>query len=220
MVSEVGYLHEHPDIETVIKRKGINPMNEDELIQTMNMAVTNQRPATWDSRYDHLAGSHLLSGMEFISLRGHQDAGARGFDSDNPILSDPRAALFAASFSRTATSKETTKYGANPPLPETETIKRRLRDDNDTNPSSAIDALRTAVSRKISSLVLLAEGVLLGPDQPLSGFGLDSMLAAELRTFVFRAWNVDVPFVVLLKKNMTVNGLVGLIAEELGGGGG
>ncbi|KAF4624248.1 hypothetical protein G7Y89_g13924 [Cudoniella acicularis] len=31
MISEVGYLHEHPEIEALLLRKGVHPLNEDEL---------------------------------------------------------------------------------------------------------------------------------------------------------------------------------------------
>ncbi|GKZ79415.1 hypothetical protein AnigIFM56816_003603 [Aspergillus niger] len=89
MISEVGYMHEHPDIEALMKRGGVHPINEDELIQIMNMALVNQRPCTWDSRYDHLAGSHILTGVEFTGLQEQRE---RGFEGDNHVLADPRAA--------------------------------------------------------------------------------------------------------------------------------
>ena len=47
MISEVGFLHEHPDIEKLMERKGIHAINEDELLQTMDLALTNQHPSTW-----------------------------------------------------------------------------------------------------------------------------------------------------------------------------
>ncbi|KAJ5100496.1 Acyl transferase/acyl hydrolase/lysophospholipase [Penicillium angulare] len=206
MISEVGYLHEHPDIEALMKRKGVHPINEGELIQIMNMALSNQKPQTWDSRYDHMAGSHLLTGIEFIGLQDQRD---RGFEGDNHIFSDPRAALFTASFARRAAGKnETNSSATNVP----QDIVRALRDGQDLG--GILDALRAVVSNKISHLILLAEGTL-DPDQPLGEFGLDSMLAAEFRTFIFRTFEVDVPFVVLLKRSTTVNLLTSLIFQGL-----
>ncbi|KAK1145272.1 Type I Iterative Polyketide synthase (PKS) [Aspergillus melleus] len=211
MISEVGYLHEHPDIEALMKRKGIHPINEDELIQIMNMAIVNQRPPTWAPRYDHLAGSHLLTGVEFIGLQDQRD---RGFEGDNHVFADPRAGLFTASFARRSAGEPSNNNNNNGSgstshqLPAE--IIRGLRD----NRASMLDALRGIVSKKISNLILLPEGSL-GADTPLGEFGLDSMLAAEFRTFVFRALDVDVPFVVLLKRNTTVNMLVDIIATGL-----
>ncbi|KAK1141173.1 hypothetical protein N8T08_009340 [Aspergillus melleus] len=158
------------------------------------------------------AGGVGLAAIQYAKHLGAKVFATVGNDSKRSFLVesydlDP-SHIFCSRDSSFLSSKETTTYGANPPLPETETIKRGLCDDNDTNRSSALDALRTAVCRKISNLILLAEGVLLGPDQPLREFWLGSMLA----------WNVDIPSVVFLNKYLTVNGLVGSIAEELGGG--
>ncbi|KAJ5182352.1 Acyl transferase/acyl hydrolase/lysophospholipase [Penicillium cf. viridicatum] len=206
MISEVGYLHEHPEIEALMKRKGIHPINEDELIQIMNMALVNQRPCTWDSRYDHLAGSHLLTGVEFIGLQEQRE---RGFEGDNHVFADPRAALFTASFVRRAAGESET-HSAAAHLPRE--IARALRDHQDT--ASILDELRAVVSKKLSNLILLPDSEL-EADRPLGEFGLDSMLAAEFRTFIFRTFEVDVPFVVLLKRSTTVNLLTGLIAQGL-----
>ena len=41
------------------------------------------------------------------------------------------------------------------------------------------------------------------------------MLAAEFRTFVFHALEVDVPFITLLAKDTSVNSLAQLIADGL-----
>ncbi|OJJ99925.1 hypothetical protein ASPACDRAFT_43562 [Aspergillus aculeatus ATCC 16872] len=211
MISEVGYLHEHPDIEALMKRKGIHPINEDELLQIMNLALVNQGPCMWDSRYDRLAGSHLLTGVEFIGLHEQRD---RGFEGDNHVFADPRAALFTASFARRRAAGETqhSTAVAAQHLPADIARAVLLRDQQD--PKSMLPALRAVVSKKISNLILLPETEL-DPDRPLGDFGLDSMLAAEFRTFVFRTFEVDVPFVVLLQRNTTVNLLAELIAQGL-----
>ncbi|BCS06009.1 polyketide synthase [Aspergillus luchuensis] len=208
MISEVGYLHEHADIEALMKRAGVHPINENELIQIMNLALVNQRPCTWDPRYDHLAGSHILTGVEFTSLQEQRE---RGFEGDNHVLADPRAALFTASFARGAAGEgKSETQNAAAQLPGD--IARALRDNQ--NMESCLDALRAVVSKKISNLILLPENDLKA-DQPLGDSGLDSMLAAEFRTFVFRMFEVDIPFVVLLKRSTTVNHLVDIIAQGL-----
>ncbi|PWY81621.1 polyketide synthase [Aspergillus sclerotioniger CBS 115572] len=211
MLSGVGYLHEHPEIESYLKRAGAHAITEDELIQIMDLAITHQDPATWESRYDQLVGSHLLTGVEFIDLQKQHD---QGFEGDNPILSDPRASLFSASFAR-KTGKDinanTTPAGNNR-LPEE--VITALRGNQSSNSTSVLDALRGILSTKISHLILLPEGKL-QPDQPLGEFGLDSMLAAELRTFIFRRLDVDVPFVVLMNSSTTVDVLARRISEGL-----
>ena len=93
MISEVGYLHEHSAIEALMRRKGIHAIDEDELLQIIDLALTNQHPTIWKPHYDNLVSSHLLTGFEFIGLKAQRE---QGFEGDNHVLADPRAALFAA----------------------------------------------------------------------------------------------------------------------------
>ena len=105
MISKVGYLHEHPDIEKLMKRKDIHTINEDELLQIMDLALTNQHPSTWKPHYDNIVSSHLLTGIEFTGLKQQRD---QGFEGDNHILADPRASLFAAAFAHETNTTSST----------------------------------------------------------------------------------------------------------------
>ena len=212
MIAEVGYLHEHPDIERLLKRKGVAAITEDELLQIVDLALAHPRPTTSSTErtyhYDTLVRSHLLTGIEFAGLKEQRD---RGFEGDNHVLADPRASLFAAAFARSSSTTITTNNNA-ANLPEE--VGKALRDDGG---SVLLDAVRAVVTKKISNLILLPADEL-RPKQRLGDFGLDSMLAAEFRTFAFRAFGgVDVPFMTLLAKETSVEGLAGLIVEGLEG---
>ncbi|EHA26972.1 hypothetical protein ASPNIDRAFT_35595 [Aspergillus niger ATCC 1015] len=154
---------------------------------------------------------HILTGVEFTGLQEQRE---RGFEGDNHVLADPRAAIFTASFARRAAGegkRETRNATAHLP----KNIARALRDNQDVE--SNLDALRAVVSKKISNLILLPESDLQA-NQPLGDSGLDSMLAAEFRTFIFRMFEVDIPFVVLLKRSTIVNLLTDMIAQGLQAG--
>ena len=206
MISEVGYLHEHSDIEALMKRKGIHAINEDELLQIMDLALKSQHPGTWSPHYDSLVGSHLLTGVEFIGLEEQRN---RGFEGDNHVLADPRASLFAAAFARSTKAAGGLGAAAGRNLPE-EVSKAFRQSGGD----SVIDAVRAVLTNKISNLILLPAKKLRS-EQNFGEFGLDSMLVAEFRTFIFHALDVDVPFMTLLDKSMSVNRLAQLIADEL-----
>ena len=212
MIAEVGYLHEHPAIERLLKRKGISAITEDELLQIVDLALAHPRPTTTASNtggpyhYDTLVTSHLLTGAEFAGLKEQRD---RGFEGDDHVLADPRASLFAAAFARSSNNNNNATNGATAVgLPEE--LGKALR-----NNASVLDAIRAIVTKKISNLILLPADKL-SPSQHLGDFGLDSMLAAEFRTFVFKAFGgVDVPFMTLLAKETSVDGLARIIAEGL-----
>ena len=92
MISEVGYLHENPEIEELLLRKGIQPINEEELLQIVDITLSQDGSTPGFLRADPLASSHILTGLEPLALKGLR---SKGFDVSNPILSDPRASLLA-----------------------------------------------------------------------------------------------------------------------------
>ncbi|KAL1869060.1 putative secondary metabolism biosynthetic enzyme [Paecilomyces lecythidis] len=207
MISEVGYLHEHPEIEAFMKRRGIHSINEDEVLQIMDLAITNQLPETWTPYYDRLVGSHILTGVEFEDLKQLRD---QGFEGDNTLITDPRAALFGAALKRSINHQSFSSAGGSN---LSEQVLKALRDTSRNN-TAVLNALGDIISQKVSSLILLPEGKLKS-DQQLGNFGLDSMLAAEFRAFIFHALGVDVPFVMFLSHTTTVDSLVTFIAEGL-----
>ena len=151
MISEVGYLHEHPDIEKVMKRKGIHAITEDELLRIVDLALTNQHPSTWEPHYNHLVSSHLLSGVEFTGLKNQRE---RGFEGDNHVLADPRASLFAAAFARStnaAVGPTTAREGLLP----SEVVKAMMGNGADHGQQSVFEAIRAIVTKKMANLILL-----------------------------------------------------------------
>ncbi|GKZ38847.1 hypothetical protein AbraIFM66950_011370 [Aspergillus brasiliensis] len=51
---------------------------------------------------------------------------------------------------------------------------------------------------------------------PLSEYGMDSMLSAELRQYIFNSMGVDVPFLTLMDSTTSVLSVAGIVVEELG----
>ncbi|KAI0840953.1 polyketide synthase [Hypoxylon sp. FL0890] len=207
MIAEVGYLHEHPDIEVLLKRKGIHSISEDELLQILDLAIIHQSPSTWVPHYDGLVGAHILTGIEFTGLKEQRD---RGFEGDTAVLADPRASLIAAAFARSTGGSNHAAVPANHSLPSE--VAKVLATAGST--ASIFDVIQGIVANKISNLILLPVEQL-RPEQKLGEFGIDSMLAAEFRTSIFHALDVDVPFMTLLNKQTSVRSLTEIIIEGL-----
>ena len=93
MISEVGYLHEHPEIEAMLLRKGIHPLNEDELLRVCDIALSQQfldRSIDSELGSMYFAEGHILTGLELTSLKQIRD---KGFEAQNTVLNDPRASI-------------------------------------------------------------------------------------------------------------------------------
>ncbi|KAL7625210.1 hypothetical protein AAE478_004425 [Parahypoxylon ruwenzoriense] len=199
MISEVGYLHENPDIERLLLRKGIQPINEDEMLQIVDVALTSTHNIA--HAYDELSHSHILTGLELFGLQAQKDM---GFDGTNPTLDDPRAAILSRAF------------GAG--------IQSQLNPQNDRLPADIRDAIECGstvsqatmeyIAKRFSNLVLLPlDRVDL--TKPLSVYGMDSMIAAEFRTWFFQAFKIDIPFLTLMSKKATLATLNEILTQEI-----
>ena len=199
MISEVGCLHENPEIEALLLRKGIQAISEDELLHIVDIALSNT--ASIPHSYDQLAHSHVLTGLEPHGLR---ELRKQGFDGTNPALDDPRAMVLAgalygqADFAfQNSNGNLSSEVGEllekGTPLPE---------------------AVLACITKRFGNLILTpANQVDVG--KSLASYGMDSMIAAEFRTWFFQAFKVDVPFLTLLSKTSTVSSLAEMVVTEV-----
>ncbi|KAJ2989155.1 hypothetical protein NUW58_g3615 [Xylaria curta] len=94
MISEVGYLHENPEIEALLLRKGIQPLSEAEFLQVIDLALARYgEPPRVVNGSTNPAASHILTGLEPLGF--HQLLN-QGFDVDFSSAHDPRMAILAA----------------------------------------------------------------------------------------------------------------------------
>lgn len=87
----VGYLHENLEIEAILLRKGIQAINEDEILQIIDTALST--PTRIPGDYDELTRGHVLTGLEPLGLKGLRK---KEFEGSRQVLHDPRAALISA----------------------------------------------------------------------------------------------------------------------------
>lgn len=196
-ISEVGYLHENPEIEAVLLRKGITPIKEDELLSIID--VTLSRPNPLDPNE-----AHVLTGLE---TQGMKKLRRMGFEGTIPTLNDPRASILASSLDgeSDAHSKKT-DTGLPPALAET------LKGGGDDE--AVLDSIITIIVQRLANLILVPAAKI-DRDMPLIQWGMDSMLAAEYQTWFFMAFAVDVPFLLLLGDAVTPRGLGELVKRDM-----
>ena len=56
----------------------------------------------------------------------------------------------------------------------------------------------------------------LDTSRPLAGFGMDSVLAAAVRTWFYRKFQVDLPFLTLLSQSISIRDLAQTVTEQIG----
>lgn len=217
MVKDVGYLHEHPQIEAWLLRKGLHPITEDELIQIIDIALANEASNLLPEGESSFKEAHILLGMETLGL---QKLRQLGFEGDHHALYDPRsmalvntlkylekrASLVDGTVRAAATKDEATKQFAS---------ILAVRDKGLPLDRAALaDAVSVSITKKLTHLLLL-QADQLSPSTRLGTFGMDSMLAAEFRMFLFTTLATEVSFQVLLDKDTTIADLTELITNSV-----
>ncbi|KAH8657723.1 polyketide synthase [Xylariales sp. PMI_506] len=201
MISEIGYLHDNPEIEALLLRKGIQAINEDEFLQITDLAMA--RPMEVPHVWDVGAAGHVLTGLEpfgFMELR------RKGFDVTNLTFNDPRALVLASVLDSDA--DVALKAGQDGSLPA-EVAKAM-----DEGGATLLEAILRHITVRFGNLVLTAADKV-PAQKPLAEFGMDSMIAAEFRTWFFQAFKFDVPFLELLSKTVTVSSLAKMVTDEI-----
>ena len=80
--------------------------------------------------------------------------------------------------------------------------------------------MQDLVLEKFSQVVLVPKDrLLVSLERPLGEFGMDSMIATEMRTGAWMGFEVDVPFLRLLEVGRTVGELILWIQEHVNSAG-
>lgn len=220
MISEVGYLHDNPEIEALLVRKGIQSIDADEFLQIVDASLSSTSRYTPNiaraygsggemglhHAYDNFAASHVLTGMEALGLK---ELRKKGFEATNLAWDDPRAALLANALDGDNIDAQQQTEGADGVPAE---IVKLMQDSKP--PKSLADATLDYIRSRFGNLILMKfEAV--DTKKPLADYGMDSMIAAEFKTWFYQKMTVDVPLLTLLDKTSNLETLRGLVLSEL-----
>ncbi|OTB01304.1 hypothetical protein M426DRAFT_14612 [Hypoxylon sp. CI-4A] len=219
MISEVGYLHEHPHIESLLLRRGIQPINEDEFLQIIDLALSAGKVKIKPPISGYLGAAHMLTGMELSGVRNLLN---RGYDVTHTGMEDMRSSILSAALDSQRESQRADEAGlANPlrmvtnvpwlkalPLNAANTLAI------ETSAPSLLDAISRLVIKRFSSLILVPVDQI-DASKPFASYGVDSMIASEYRAWFWNAFKVEVPFLDLLSPQKGLGTVSAFIATLL-----
>ncbi|KAJ9366241.1 hypothetical protein DTO282E5_9065 [Paecilomyces variotii] len=218
MISEVGYLHENPEIEALLLRKGIQPLNESEFLQVLDLAlaqhrVQEQKVPVPGLEYDRLAISHILTGLEPHGIRKLLD---QGFDVNNGTMQDPRCLLLSCALQSPSKGEEQTVQSAQgaawaqelPPA-----IVKGMGAEA-VNMATLNEGVVHLVCKRFSNLLLLTQDKI-DTAKSITSYGMDSMIAAEFRSWFYSVFKVDIPFLEVLSPSSTLQSLSDMVQQKL-----
>lgn len=194
MISEVGYLHDNPEIEALLVRKGIQAIDADELLQLTDLALSSNSKLNFPHAHDAFAVSHMLTGME---AHGIKELRKKGFEGTQPAMEDPRANLLASALD--GQDENDSSSGSTGGLPAE---VASLMKSGQTLPEAMLNFIR----KRFGNLVLLKFNDV-NVKKPLAQYGMDSMIGAEFRIWFYKSMGVDIPLVLLLGSTCTIESL-------------
>ncbi|KAI1467743.1 polyketide synthase [Daldinia caldariorum] len=219
MVSEVGYLHENPEIEALLLRRGIQPLNEEEFLQMVDFSLMSAKgistTSTSFSSSSFSSSSHILTGLEPLRLRQLR---SQGFDISHGATQDPRSSILSAALQA---DKQTN--GSATELLQDMAVAPWLM----SVPPGALAALKKQadaptlevailrLAKKCFSNLILLPTELIDDHKALNEYGVDSMIASEFRTWFWNAFKVDVSFLDILSQGKSLHALSGSLVDKL-----
>lgn len=175
MVSSVGYVSENEAIGTRLARFGFKPLDEDEVLRLVESALAHPRRQVDDC--------HIVSGL-VTDLSTFNQADAY-WSKDRRFTAVARMGMLQGD------SKANTAD-----------LKSQLADASSVE--DAVALLSTAIAEKLSAMFLVpAEDI--SPDQSLTEYGVDSLVAVELRNWLASNTGTDVSIFDIMQSSSIKN---------------
>ncbi|KLP20845.1 putative polyketide synthase [Fusarium fujikuroi] len=211
MISEVGYLHENPEIESLLLRKGIQPLNEDAFLQIVDLALNSEQ----DGRIDD---SHLLTGLESAAIR---ELSAQGFDvTSHGVLNEARSSILLASVLAEKEAQDVVPQDGHVAVVTAAEWFKSIPSALSPVFASVADsatlhiAIMQLIKTRFSNLILVPTDQI-SEDKPLPNFGVDSMIASEFRSWFWAVLRIDIPFLDIMSTKTTLGTLAELVEGKL-----
>lgn len=184
MVLEVGVVAENTELELALKRKGMYGIDEEHLLEAFEAGITSsqsERPV-----------DHIVVGLDPAKL---QEVASDPAVTDSYFLEDKRLSQVVHDIKSAADDAAGGGAGGQSIL---STIKSAR------SPGEAADAVVSHFIEKLARMLLLDHDAFEPEAKSIASYGIDSMIGAELRKWIFKEYKMDVPFQQLLAPTSTI----------------
>ncbi|KAH7316948.1 polyketide synthase-like protein [Stachybotrys elegans] len=212
MVSDVGYVHENPEIESLLLKRGTHPLTENDLLRLVDFSIggtgsyCGPTPGT-------PAPAHILTGLEITSVR---KLTSQGFEISNSTLDDHRMSILAAALKA---SRSAGSWAAESFVNDDAGVKGMARSilgrfKSQSGAASLRELLLEVLVKKISDMLLTPKNQI-DPDRAFAQYGMDSMIASEFRSWLWNSFHYDIPFLNLLSFQDSLGTISVSLEEQL-----
>lgn len=186
MVLGVGVVAENVELEQSLKRKGMYGIDEEHLLEAFEAAIT--------SNISNSRGlDHVVVGLDPYNLQ--KAVGDDTEATDSFWVEDAR--FSHAVHDMKASSEDDDENGG-----QRQSILAAIKGAG--SPAEGVAAVTEHFVGKLARMLMLDAGDFEPDVKSIASYGIDSMIGAELRNWIFKEYKLDVPFQQLLGESLTI----------------
>ncbi|KAF4334016.1 polyketide synthase [Fusarium beomiforme] len=204
MILDVGVVSENEAIETALLRKAMYGIDEREMLRGFETAMRNR---TWKPSGDSPGASQLILGLEPAALAMAIKQSGAGKE-DAYWYHDARFSGLRA------TVNLLLQDGAGSTSSNGD-FKAVLHAARAQGEDAVLTAIANHIIAKLSSMLLIPTEAFELDGTSIAAYGLDSMIGADLRNWLFKQFGLETSFQHLLAPKMTIRTLSTTVAEFL-----
>ncbi|GAW27057.1 putative polyketide [Rosellinia necatrix] len=224
MVLDVGVVADNDAIEASLVRKGLYGIDEHEMLRGFAAAMMasrsspSQRMGSNGGDLDNLRStftddSQIIMGMEPRELA----ASAVGESADAYWHGDSRFRHTRAVMDKLLRGDGSHGSSNKEGNGENNTFARSIKAALSESHEALVKVISEHIARRMSSILMIpCENFELNGSASIASYGLDSMIGAELRTWLFKEFGLDYPFQKLLASTLTFEKLSGAVVDKMG----
>lgn len=200
-ILDTGYIAEHADIKRGIQSRGLAGIGKDEMLEAFDVAMTPQSSPRSDD------DDHIIVGIQpQLYGRALHDAQVSATWDDDPHYNWMAMEIGKLSFGGESSAARSSGQ---------KNIKTAIRES--ASREAAAQTVTEHVARRLARLMMLDEAKVIegASSGSVASHGLDSMIGAEFRNWIFREFGFDVPFQQLLAGSLTISELGAMLCTKV-----
>ncbi|KAI8948157.1 hypothetical protein F4801DRAFT_604654 [Xylaria longipes] len=221
MVLDVGVVSDNDSIEASLVRKGLYGIDEHEMLRGFETAMLASRCNSESGSGAQAINSEIVA-SKIVDL-SQIIMGMEPRELAASAINEPADAFWHGDsrFCHTRTAMETLLSGgssnSNNVNSEGNGFTRIIKAAVLESPEAVIKAVSEHIARRLSSILLVPfDNFELDGLASIASYGLDSMIGAELRTWLFKEFGLDYPFQKLLASTLTFKKLSEAAVDKMG----
>ncbi|KAI1424281.1 hypothetical protein F5Y12DRAFT_753061 [Xylaria sp. FL1777] len=221
MVLDVGVVADNDSIEASLVRKGLYGIDEHEMLHGFEAAMLMSRSSPVPKRglnaiNSEIIVSEIVDESQVIMGMEPRELAASVVDENIAYWhADSRFCHTRAAMERLLNGHRSTNN--NKGNGESSTFTHTIKAAVSESPAAVVKIISEHIARRMSSILMISlDNFELDGQASIASYGLDSMIGAELRTWLFKEFGLDYPFQKLLASTLTFKKLADAVIDKMG----